>query len=160
MQHELLVESIVKATEEVFSTMLGADVVREPSYVESTPPTAGSGVMSVIGMVGNWRGSGSIAASPEVACRICSRMLMTESKGIDDEVLDAFAELTNMILGNVKTALEPELGPMGLSIPTVVYGRNFTTRSISQERWTVAPFTWDGDKLEVRLCLVPNLQDK
>jgi CheY-specific phosphatase CheX len=46
-------------------------------------------------------------------------------------VLDAFAELIDMIIGNVKTALEEHLGPMGMSVPTVVHGKNFTTRTVA-----------------------------
>ena len=34
------------------------------------------------------------------------------------------AELTNMIVGGVKKDIEPDLGPLGLGIPTVVYGKN------------------------------------
>jgi chemotaxis protein CheX len=60
-----------------------------------------------------------------------------------------------MILGNVKTLLEEELGPMGLSIPTVIYGRNFTTRSVGKSEWTVVPFTCLGEKVEIQICLAP-----
>ncbi len=56
-------------------------------------------------------------------------MLMTEAPSVNEDVLDAVAELTNMIIGNVKTELEAQVGPLGLSIPTVVYGRNFQTKT-------------------------------
>ena len=65
-------------------------------------------------------------------------------------------EVCNMILGNVKTMLEEELGPMGLSIPTVIYGRNFTTRSVARSQWSVVPFVCNGERLEVHLCLAPS----
>jgi chemotaxis protein CheX len=60
-----------------------------------------------------------------------------------------------MILGNVKTGLEEELGPMGLSIPTVIYGRNFTTRSVGNSQWTVVPFECAGETVNVHVCLTP-----
>ena len=78
---------------------------------------------------------------------------MVEYTAVDDEVLDAVAEVTNMILGNVKTSLEERLGPMGLSIPTVIYGRNFSSRTVGKQEWTVVPFDCDGERLEVQLCL-------
>src|SRR3546814_14068538 len=68
---------------------------------------------------------------------VCSSdlMMMAEYDAVNDEVLDAMAEVTNMIIGNVKTALEERIGCMGLSIPTVIYGRNFTYRAVgNQER--------------------------
>ena len=49
------------------------------------------------------------------------------------------AELTNMIIGSVKTDLESQLGPLGLSIPTVVFGRNFKTRSAGTAEWIARP---------------------
>jgi chemotaxis protein CheX len=58
-----------------------------------------------------------------------------------------------MILGNVKTSLEERIGPMGLSIPTVIYGRNFSSRTVGKQEWTVVPFDCYGERLEVQLCL-------
>ena len=52
-------------------------------------------------------------APPPLACRICSQMLMTESSAVNEEVLDAVAELTNMIIGSVKTDLESISGRSG-----------------------------------------------
>jgi chemotaxis protein CheX len=52
-------------------------------------------------------------------------MLLAEDSSVSEEVLDAIAEVTNMIIGHVKSSLERHLGPLGLSIPTVVFGRNF-----------------------------------
>jgi hypothetical protein len=43
-----------------------------------------------------------------------------------------------------------------LSIPTVVFGLNFTTRSIGRHEWTVVPFRHENHQLEVHLCLAPN----
>jgi chemotaxis protein CheX len=82
--------------------------------------------------------------------------MMTEYDAVNDEVLDAVAEITNMIIGNVKTALEERLGPMGLSIPTVIYGRNFSSRAVGKQNWTVVPFHAGSERLEVQLCLAPS----
>jgi chemotaxis protein CheX len=113
-------------------------------------------VVALIGVAGTWAGTGCVSCTPELACRVCSQMLMTESKAVDEEVLDAVAELTNMIIGSVKNDLEVELGPLGLSIPTVVYGRNFRTKSAGHAEWVVRTFNWDTDVFEVRMCLAPN----
>jgi len=66
------------------------------------------------------------------------------------------AEVTNMIIGNVKTTLENRLGSMGLSTPTVIYGRNFQTRSGGKQEWTVVPFESEGSRMCVQLCLAQN----
>jgi chemotaxis protein CheX len=85
-------------------------------------------------------------------------MLMCEAPSVNEDVLDAVAELTNMIVGGVKTELELHLGPMGLSIPTVVYGRNFKTKGAGNTEWIVLRFQWDDDPLTVKLCLEPKDQ--
>jgi chemotaxis protein CheX len=150
---QLMVECIVNASAHVFSTMLGAEIRQGEVTVEKGAADSNDGVVSLIGLAGTWTGAGSISCSPVLACRVCSAMLMTESSAVTEDVLDAVAELTNMIIGSVKTDLEQHLGPLGLSIPTVVFGRNFKTRSAANSDWTVVRFYWDDECLQVRVCL-------
>src|SRR5689334_837852 len=133
----LMVDLIRQSTANVFSTMLGVELSAGEVLVENGTPEASDGVVSFIGLAGNWVGTGSVNCSRPVACRVCSLMLMTESTGVDEDVLDAVAELTNMIIGSVKNDLEPHLGPLGLSLPTVVFGRNFRTKSAGTTQWMV-----------------------
>jgi chemotaxis protein CheX len=154
--HEEVTVMIREATLNVFSTMLGLDFETGESYVEEDPPGPSEGVLALIGLAGTWAaGSGTFSCSAEMARKISSALLMTEYESINDEVLDAIGEVANMVVGNVKTSLEEKLGPMGLSIPTVVYGRNFTTRSMARSSWTVVPFKLAGDSVHVHLCLAP-----
>jgi chemotaxis protein CheX len=55
--------------------------------------------------------------------------------------------------------LESQLGPLGLSIPTVVYGRNFRTKTAGTADWIVVRFWWEEDFLTVKLCLTPKEKD-
>ena len=154
--HNLIVESISQSAGNVFSTMLGSDLASGEVTIETTAAEPNDGVVSFIGIAGTWAGTGSISCSPALACRVCSAMLMTEASAVNEEVLDAVAELTNMIIGSVKTDLEHHLGPLGLSIPTVVFGRNFKTRSAGSTEWINVRFDWDGDPLLIKMCLAPN----
>lgn len=156
IDQETLTEIVRGATAEVFATMLDMELTAEPPYVQHVPPPPTEGVVSLIGLAGQWVGTGSMFCSAPFACQISSRMLMAEFPAVNDEVLDAVAEVTNMVLGNVKTGLEEHLGPMGLSIPTVVYGKNFTAKSAGDGDWSVFPFVWDGELVEVKLHLAPN----
>jgi chemotaxis protein CheX len=154
--HEIVVDRIRHATADVFSTMLSLEVPAGEATLEAGTPEPNDGVVSLIGVAGAWAGTGSLTCSPELACLVSSQLLMTEFTAVDEEVLDAVAELTNMIIGGVKTDLESELGPLGLSIPTVVFGRNFQTRSAGSAEWTVVRFLVGTDVLTVKLCLAPN----
>ncbi|MFN3322545.1 MAG: chemotaxis protein CheX [Bryobacteraceae bacterium] len=157
ISQELIVSAINNATIEVFSTMLSLEIRQGDPYVDRNAPGPSDGVVGLIGLAGTWVGTGSFACSAEMACKISAHLLMTEYQAVNEEVLDAVAEVTNMVIGNVKTAIEEHLGPMGLSIPTVVFGRNFTTRSMGSSEWTVVPFYHDADsRIEVQVCLAEN----
>ena len=151
-----IIDSITRSTTEVFSTMLDVQLRCGATSIQSGAPEANDGVVSFIGLAGSWAGAGSLVCSPTMACRICAQMLLTEQTAVNDEVLDAIAELTNMIVGGVKTDLEAELGPLGLSLPTIVYGKNFRTKAAGCAEWIVSPFHWDDDILIVKMCLAPS----
>lgn len=157
MDQDFVYNSICTATHEVFSTMLGLGIEAGPPSTAGNPQGPSDGVVSLIGLAGAWIGTGSIACPPSLACKISTHLVMPDQpdgeQAVNADVLDAVAEVTNMIIGNVKNLLEEELGPMGLSIPTVIFGRNFLTRTSSNDDWTVVPFACEGEHLEVKLCL-------
>jgi chemotaxis protein CheX len=158
LEQEHLAQMIRKATDEVFSTMLGVAIKADAAYVEQVPPEHFDGVVSFIGLAGAWAGTGSLCCSSKFACSLSSTFLMTECAVVDEQVLDAIGELTNMIIGNVKNEVEEHLGPIGLSIPTVIHGRNFAARSLGRDAWTVVPFWCGADRLDVKICLTPKEQ--
>jgi len=153
--HDHLVKIVRDATNDVFSTMLGIELQQADAYVDTTSPPAGDGILSFVGLAGSWVGTGSVSCSAVFACKISSQFLMAEYTSVNEDVLDAVAEITNMIIGNVKTRLEEDLGPMGLSIPTVIFGRNFASRTVGTFQWSVVPFVLDGEQFKIQICLAP-----
>ena len=154
--HSTIVESLIRSAGDVFSTMLGSELSGGEATIDASGDEPNDGVVSFIGIAGSWAGTGSLTCSPAMACRICAAMLMTEATAVNEDVLDAVAEITNMIIGSVKTDLEHELGPLGLSIPTVVFGRNFKTRSAGTNEWIHVNFLWGEDPLLIKMCLAPS----
>jgi chemotaxis protein CheX len=155
LDHEKLVTTVRTATEEVFTMMLGINLETQPDRVEQNSSQPFDGVIALIGLAGSWTGSGRISCSAALACRLSGALLASEYTAVNEDVLDAMAEITNMIVGSVKSTLEEELGPMGLSIPTVLFGRNYRARSSGVHDWVVLPFQAEGEVLEVRLGLAP-----
>src|SRR5258708_40137042 len=106
---DILVRSVIEATSEVFSTMLDMEVRHEATVSDSSP--SDTGLISLIGITGEWGGSGVFCCSPVLASMISARMLGCEfdiqRPVIDEEVLDVVAEVTNMMVGNIKNGLEP-----------------------------------------------------
>ncbi len=150
-----IVKALQVATGAVFTTMLDMEVRSGKPYVETNTPRPSDGVASLVGLAGSWTGIGSIHCSASFACKISSQLLLTEFHSVDEEVLDAVAELANLIIGSFKNIVEADLGPLMLSIPTVVFGSHFTTRNLGKPEWTVIPFKCGRERLEVQICLVP-----
>jgi len=156
MDESAIVSGLREASEQVFSTMLALDVVFGESYAEVNPIEQTDEIIAVIGLAGEWIGTASICCSAAMACRMASQMLAAEFAEVDEEVLDAIAEVANMIIGCFKTGAETHLGPLGLSIPTVIYGLSFSARSPGKERWLVVPLTCGDDLVKIKICLTPN----
>lgn len=155
IEEKTIIEYVRTSTADVFSTMLGMEIVNEPEYSDENAPTVSDGVLALVGMAGTWAGTGAISCTAAFACRICNQLLMAEATSVNEEVLDAVGEVANMIIGNFKTMIEEHLGPLGLSIPTVIYGRNFTSRSLGTNSWIVVPFSCEGEGITIRCCLAP-----
>lgn len=149
--------SLVRAnTERVFSTMLGLTVEAGPATVQSTTAGDEGGVISFVGFAGQWSGSGTIRCSARLACIISQKLLLTEFRTVNEEVLDAIGEMANMIIGNFKDDAAYKLGPLGLSTPTVICGDHFQARNWNGQSWTAVPFYCEGELFEVKICLVPS----
>ena len=155
MTHEMKIAYVREAAHSVFATMLGVELTDCEPAREEEAPLHGEGIVGLVGLAGDWAGTGAFRCSAAMAMKISGLLLMQDFPSVDQEVLDAIGEITNMVLGNVKTSFEAVLGPMGLSIPTVIYGRNFVTRSVGRSEWTVVPFRLDGEVIEIQVSLAP-----
>ncbi len=156
LKQDDFVAIIREATEAVFSTMLSLPAVPQPIRQESGPPVPANGVIAMVSIAGTWTGMGQLNCAPELACRLAGALLMSEYAAVNDDVLDAMAEVANMIIGNIKTTLEEHLGSLALGIPTVLYGRNYQTRTPGVPDWTVVPFASGEHTIEIRFCLLPS----
>ncbi len=151
----VLLENI---TQEVFSTMLGLEVEQQGIEVGRTSTTSEAGVISMIGIAGAVSGNVCIHISNSLSCELASKFLMTDFQEVDADVLDAVAELTNMIVGGLKTNLEEKFGSMGLSLPTVISAERYLTRnSVSENRHVVTfqcPHKDAFELFKMHVCLL------
>ena len=80
-------------------------------------------------------------------------MLGVEITVQDNEVLDGVGELANIVMGNLKDALEIGGKEVGMTPPTVVHGDNMIVRSRAKQEWLVVPFSTYDAQFEVRIVL-------
>ena len=71
---------------------------------------------------------------------MASQMLFSEYPEVNDEVLDAIGEITNMVIGSFKNSISEQTGAMAMSTPNVVFGRQMTTGNGGNE-WAIFPFS-------------------
>ncbi|MBS1835415.1 MAG: chemotaxis protein CheX [Acidobacteria bacterium] len=156
MNNQKTVELIQHSTCEVLSMMLGVQAEAGEPYEESGTTETFSGIVSLVSVSGDWAGMGSIYCGTELALKLTGMMLLDDQVStVNDDVLDAMAELGNMIVGNVKTMLEAELGPLALSIPTVICGRNYRALNGIGKTRIVVPFEVAGGTMIVKFYILP-----
>ncbi|MGA8596728.1 MAG: chemotaxis protein CheX [Bryobacteraceae bacterium] len=127
-QYEDFAEVLENMTKQVFSTMLGMEI--EDSLIEpdDTPVIPDAGIVAMVGIAGAVSGNVCIRISNQLSCRLASALLMMECEEVNADVLDAIAEIANMIVGGLKTDLENRFGAMGLSLPTVISAEKYIAR--------------------------------
>jgi chemotaxis protein CheX len=114
-------KNIDRATDEVFSTMVGVSC--EPGG--ASPETEAGTISAVIGLAGALSGSLVLRASTVTAMRIAERMTGIETGEVDAMVRDAVGEVCNMVAGAWK-GFDPLLtSACLLSTPTVVAGTSY-----------------------------------
>ena len=152
LRDEQIAGMLFAATQEVFTSMLGSEVQRL-SEPETEQSASFDGVLVLIGLVGSVIGNGALVCSAETARNLSSRLLMTEFSNIDEEVLDAVGEITNIIVGGFKNLLEAQIGPVQMSIPSVIYGKNISTRNSGTNVAAAVRCAFPGGELAVKIRL-------
>jgi chemotaxis protein CheX len=115
-----------KAINEIATTMLNCSSEIIPyESVEIVPP----GLSAIVGFGGKISGFIAINLSPSSACTLAANMLGMEIREMDDIVADAMGEIVNMLAGGMKkNACEYE-DLFKISIPTIVYGSDYSTHA-------------------------------
>ena len=134
----------VHATRNVLETMAHTKLASQKPHLKEGVSTYGD-VTGIIGMASE-SVEGSMTISFPEACilRIVARMLMEEVKTtIDNDIVDAVGEITNMICGGAKA----EFAKLGLSFnlatPTMVTGKGVHIHYHGNMPIIVLPFKAD-----------------
>jgi len=107
--------------------------------VETTWPPHAELVTSAIYFTEPWKGALIVECTVPLAFAFTARLMSVKlPTSVDDDVCDAMGELSNMIAGNLK-ALMPST--VGISIPSVVRGRDYVLRLRGTESLTTSVFS-------------------
>jgi len=143
------------AVREVFETMLSLELEPQPdgtSLQSSAPHVAGA-----VGFIGRPSGVVYVYATSHFARDITNAFLgLTETNSASDEMInDAMGELTNMIVGHIKSRLDDRGMSCALTIPSIVRGTNFTIGAVSSTTRRLCVFQCRGNQLAIEILLKP-----
>ncbi len=140
------INPFLHATKNVLETMAQTMVTAQKPQLKEGKTSYGE-VTGIIGMTSvEVTGSMIVSFSEKCILKIVANMLMEEPKAkIDDEVVDAVGELTNMICGGAKAQLAKIDHKFDLATPTMVVGKGVEISYYSEAPTIVIPFeTADG----------------
>lgn len=147
-----IVEPVLQAARNVFALM--ADLEPEAGMPQTkTDAVARGDVTGLIGLRGDrLHGSMAITFPAAVIFDLTQRMLRLDVDSIDDVVRDLAGEISNMVLGGAKSLLEGQGYNLGLTLPTVLSGKDHTVAHFSDAPIVLIPLTTPSGTFYIELC--------
>jgi len=113
---------------------LGFSNVRKGNLSVKSKELIGTGVIIIVGIVGDIRGNVVYSIEMEDAKKIASTMMMGMPVNEFDEMSkSALGELTNMLTANAATCFSNIGISIDISTPTLLYGKEITVKMSSQQ---------------------------
>ena len=149
-----LINPFINATLNVLKTMAHVDAAPGKPTVKLDNRTWGD-VTGIIGMAGE-KVSGTMAISFEQTTILyaVSKMLMEEFTQINQDVVDAVGEITNMICGGTKKDLAEAGYKFDMAIPMIISGKGVEVKQMTASPILVIPFTSGPGSFVVEANLV------
>lgn len=132
------INPFVEGVDTVFRTML--DMEPRRNGVRVTDGKGGNAELTaLIGISGKMHGVVVLRFPQGTALQLAGRMLGSAPVDINEEVVDAISEITNMVAGSAKSKFELD-PPLQLGLPTVVEGRDYNLKYPSKSMWLEVQF--------------------
>ena len=152
------VNPFIRSTIAVYRTMLNCEI-QQGEAVRNEHFQPQHDISGVIGLTGDVSGTVILSVSSDVALNATEALLGFRPDAVNEDVVDAVGELTNMIAGGAKTELTSF--NMCLALPAVISGANHVVSFGSQVRPVFLPFTtpWGEFSVEVGFVECNALQE-
>lgn len=134
---------------EVFDIMLCTQLCAFESSIEANDGE----FTALVGLAGSLCGVLSIRCTDQAARIMASKMLDIPPEEVNNDSWDALGEIANMIAGNFKGKLSGVGNHCMLSVPTIIVGSNYETRSLTGGNAIELIFDFESKPLRVTLEL-------
>ena len=145
----------VEGVDNVFQMMLGIKPQRQAVKVSDPNNRNSARITSLIGISGQVSGMVALRFPTETAVKLAGKFLGSEYKDVTDEVLDAIAELSNMVGGQAKSRFEHD-PPLRLGLPTVVQGGDYRLKYPTNSVWLEIPYDSEAGAFSMEVTLGSN----
>jgi chemotaxis protein CheX len=133
------INPFIVATTHVLDTLAHIETQPGKPFIKKDKIARGD-VTGVIGLTGKMRGTISVSFSEPCILSIVSGMFGEEMKEMNEEIRDAVGEISNMISGQARRALEDGGLSLQAAIPTVIMGKNHSLSHITTYPVIAIPF--------------------
>jgi len=145
------INPFLESTMTVVSTMASVQPVAGTPFIKKETTMVGD-VSAIVGITGEAEGSLCLTFTQDCILYIVSMMFGEKKTEIDEEVKDAVGELTNMISGASRRALEGLGHHFQGAIPSIISGRNHEVRHVTKGPILSIPFTTEAGGFTVEVC--------
>ena len=144
---------VAESVLEVFDTMLSMEV--EASEEDAAEGVGVSRIVGTLNFAGDVTGIFNIQVTTEFARRMSASLLGTEPEEVEsqEEIKDLIAEISNIVGGSLKSALNDAGHPCIISTPAVTYGTDFTIKSLNMYRFERFVFVHEQNSIFVEIGL-------
>jgi chemotaxis protein CheX len=148
---EQLIGHLDRDVQEIFSTMVGAEI--SPSQPAVTERKFKECVTAMVGFAGSYNGMKSINTPQKVALAFASQMIGMEITECYDDVRDAQGEIANVIAGSFKHHFVTDGHEVWLSTPSVISGDEYVMNVGSIPDTLTLMFQYQDDYFLVNVYL-------
>lgn len=139
----------------VLSTMADIEAKAGKPFINKKRTTLGD-VSGLINISGSARGTMALSLETGTILKIVNNMLYENYTEIDEQILDAVGELTNMIAGQARGKLSEQGMSFQASTPEVVLGKDKKMKHLKKAPILAIPFETPDGNLIVEVCFAPN----
>ncbi|MFZ0449201.1 MAG: chemotaxis protein CheX [Desulfatiglandaceae bacterium] len=146
-----IINPFVEGAIHVLNTVSSTAVTPGKPYVKHDRVAKGD-VTGIIGLTGEARGTVSVTFTEACILDVFSKMFGEEMKTLNDEIVDAVGEISNMISGHARKKLEEIGKSLKAAIPTVVMGKNHQLTHMTNRPIIAIPFSTDKGGFTIEVC--------
>jgi len=137
------------ALSDVFTAMFNTQArIVAPSEIDNQ-----QFLTAMLGFAGRLSGFLCLHVNQDIACSLATGLLGMNLDQVDDTVCDAMGEITNMLAGGLKTHLSHTGEAFKLAIPSVIQGREYSTRAPADAKNIVVGVVAGSYRFKIQLVL-------